>query len=311
MEEVLAVKSIYDIFDNIQVSVFVDEVSESERVPVTSFITKNDIHAGEGRCFSLKFPEEYRDRYLTTLVLERWDRPGRIGNYVTLKIGHPGQVFTRKLENLKVDLDSKTHVYLAKPTAQILLNEDEKSACSSEMFFGFDACYENTYANILKDAGGCTPPWVPNKTSVCDHSHDWDTYYEAARRRVSLFMSHRYHVCPRPCATMKGNLKFVTEVPIKHCKTCGTFGGNDTLKKIVPEGASDTRIIVTIEEEFQVTRSFFAYTPIMFFAEIGGYLGLFIGYSLVSFADFFSWLLFEATNIWRKRVAVKTITVKA
>ena len=73
---------------------------------------------------------------------------------------------------------------------------------------------------------------------------------------------------------MKGNLKFVAEIPVKHCLTCGTFSGNKTLQAMVPEGANVTRILITVEEEFEVTRSFFAYTPLAFFAEIGGYLGL-------------------------------------
>ena len=91
-EDVLAVKTIYDIFDNIQVATFVDNFSNSKRIAVTEFIPKDDINAGEGRCLSLQYPEESRGEYITTVILERWDWPGRIGKYVTLKIGHPGQV---------------------------------------------------------------------------------------------------------------------------------------------------------------------------------------------------------------------------
>ena len=75
---------------------------------------------------------------------------------------------------------------------------------------------------------------------------------------------------------MKGNLKFVTEIPVKHCLRCGTFYGK-TAQKLVPEGSNITSILLTVEEEFEVTRSFFAYPPLAFFAELGGYFGLFIG----------------------------------
>ena len=294
-EELLAVKSMYDIFDGIQVAVFVNETTISERVDVTSFTPKVDLSVGEGRCFSLNYPESVKSRYITTVIFERWDRTDRIGNHVTLKIGHPGQVFTRKLETFKVDFDSKTHIFLAKPTAQILLGEDEKSSCSDEMSFKFDQCWDQQYTKILNEEGGCTPPFVDNKTNVCDHTHVWEKHTSAIGSRDSLFKSHRYRVCPRPCTTMRGNVKFVTEIPIKHCARCGTFKGNNngTLHKLVPYGSNLTRIILTVEEEFAVTRSYFAYTPLAFFAEIGGYLGLFIGYSLWSLSDMGSWLLHQ------------------
>ena len=100
---------------------------------------------------------------------------------------------------------------------------------------------------------------------------------------------------------MKGNLKYVTEIPMRHCKRCGTFSGNKKLKDEVPEGAELSRIILTIKEDFEVTKSFFAYTPLAFFAEIGGYLGLFIGYSLVSLADLGSLLIRGCKRFWSKR----------
>ena len=85
---------------------------------------------------------------------------------------------------------------------------------------------------------------------------------------------------------------------------------------MVPEGANVTRILITVEEEFEVTRSFFAYTPLAFFAEIGGYLGLFIGYSLVSVADIFSLILEQLKSLIHQKVLIsdsksKMISVKS
>ena len=308
-EDVLAVKSIYDIFDSIQVSVFVDEFTKSERIDITSFTPKVDLSVGEGRCYSLNYPGKVKGRYVTTVVFERWERSDRIGKHVILKIGHPGQVYSRELETLQVDLNSKTHIFLANPTAQILLSEDAKSSCSDEMSFSFDQCFDGWLTNMLLTEGGCTPPYVENKTHLCNSQSDWDKFLAANDRRDSLVKSHRFRICPRPCATMKGNIKFVTEIPMKHCDRCGTFSGNKTLQKLVPQGAELSRIILTIKEEFEVTRSFFAYTPLAFFAEIGGYLGLFIGYSLVSLADLGSWIVEKGKNALKNRNSVDGVKV--
>ena len=298
-EEVLTVNSINDIFDSIQVSVFIDEFTSSKRIDITSFTPKVDLSVGEGRCFSLNYPPEVDKQYVTTMIMERWEREDRLGGHVFLKIGHPGQVYTRELETMQIPLDSKTHIYLASPTAQILLADDPKSSCSEEMSYGYDNCFDERLTTMLLTEGGCTPPYVINKTNICNSQSDWKKFAAASSQRDSLVKSHRYRICPRPCATMRGNLKFVTEIPMKHCNRCGTFAGNKTLKQLVPQGANLSRIILTIKEEFEVTRSFFAYTPIAFFAEIGGYLGLFIGFSLTSLADLCTWILERVRKMWK------------
>ena len=293
----------------VQVSVFVDEFTKSERIDITSFTPKVDLSVGEGRCYSLNYPAKVKGRYVTTVVFERWEKEGRIGKHVNLKIGHPGQVYTRELETVKVDLDSKTHIFLANPSAQILLAGDAKSSCSDEMSFGFDQCFDESLTNMLLTEGGCTPPYVENKTNLCNSKSNWEKFTVANDRRDSLLKSHRFRICPRPCATMKGNVKFVTEIAMKHCDRCGTFSGNKTLQKLIPQGADLSRIILTIKEEFEVTRSFFAYTPLAFFAEIGGYLGLFIGYSLVSIADLGSWIVGKASKAWKNSNSVDGVKV--
>ena len=109
------------------------------------------------------------------------------------------QVFTRKLEILKVKLDSQSHFFLAKPTAQILLEspEEEESNCSTANSYKFDQCLEEEISRIMIEAGGCTYPWVTNKTKVCNHTNDWQKFFNESKRRVSLFLSHRYKICRR------------------------------------------------------------------------------------------------------------------
>ena len=90
---------------------------------------------------------------MTTVIFERWEKEDRIGDHVLLKIGNPGQVYTRELETVKVPLNSKTHIYHSNPTAQILLSADKKSSCSDEMSKGFDACFDNWLTERLLDEG--------------------------------------------------------------------------------------------------------------------------------------------------------------
>ena len=61
---------------------------------------------------------------------------------------------------------------LAKPTAKILLDEDTKSACSAEILYGFDKCWDNKLTKTITDAAGFTPPFVTNKGNDCDHTKE-------------------------------------------------------------------------------------------------------------------------------------------
>ena len=56
-------------------------------------------------------------------------------------------------------------------------------------------------------------------------------------------------------------------------------------------GANVTCVIITLEEEFIVDRAFFTYSFLELVAEIGGYLGLFLGPNLLTVGSLISFLI--------------------
>ena len=73
----------------------------------------------------------------------------------------------------------------------------------------------------------------------------------------------------------------------------------------VPYGADITRVIITIEEEFLVEYSFFAYSFLELVAEIGGYLSLFVGPSLYTLSDYNTYIISKSTlSTWSTQVNI-------
>ena len=73
----------------------------------------------------------------------------------------------------------------------------------------------------------------------------------------------------------------------------------------VPYGANVTRVIITLEEEFMVDRAFFAYSFLELVAEIGGYLGLFLGPNLLTVGSLISFLIGQS---WPSHKQLKLTT---
>ena len=83
-----------------------------------------------------------------------------------------------------------------------------------------------------------------------------------------VLMKHLHDFCPAPCETMKVN-----------------FAGHDNSHEGGHE--NETYVKFYIKDQIQVKKSHFRYSEVSLLAEVGGYVGLLLGVSLMDIASLF------------------------
>ena len=123
-----------------------------------------------------------------------------------------------------------------------------------------DQCMYNTLFNLMikdtQNENGCTVPWILNTTNICKRPENINSTFWIHWNRITNQLSD----CPIPCDSLKVNV------------------GAKNVKKISPNQTATwliyfpTRIMISTEEDL--------YPSLSMLAEIGGYVGLLLGFSL-------------------------------
>ena len=140
----------------------------------------------------------------------------------------------------------------------------------------FDQCMYTTLFNLMKEQtkneNGCTVPWIVNATKICKRPENINSTFWIHWNRITNQLSD----CPIPCDSLKVNV------------------GGKNVKKISPNQTASwliyfpTRIMISTEEDL--------YPSLSMLAEIGGYLGLLLGFSLWNLVDWFSNIFTQFRN---------------
>ena len=110
---------------------------------------------------------------------------------------------------------------------------------------------------------GCTTPFGLNKSEICTESNS----SSKALKLYDLYLHKPDTVCPELCNFLEVSLR--TQLSIKSNEdTSGTSYVKFSLKNTI-----------------KVTKSHFLYNGLTLMAEIGGYVGLFLGISVVHVND--------------------------
>ena len=113
---------------------------------------------------------------------------------------------------------------------------------------------------------GCTTPYGRNIDYICtdfDKAESAYTLYEKKMRGVIA-------ECLRPCQYMKvSGTKF----------------------NVFPGNMIEPRIHIYFDELVKVSQTYITYTSLEMLAEVGGYVGLFLGVSVYHFKDLFNYIL--------------------
>ena len=115
---------------------------------------------------------------------------------------------------------------------------------------------------------GCTSPWGSNITHICTNQTIGFQAHDLYKRYFSYKTASRLNECPKSCNTMKlraGNEREETQFYIN--------------------GLASARLDFKFSDMIRVTNEYYAYIWLNLIAEAGGYVGLFLGYSVFHITD--------------------------
>ena len=146
-------------------------------------------------------------------------------------------------------------------------SDDANKTCTNEVF---DDCVYDVMAREMKENTGdkCTAPYVRDPIRICTKERD---IYAASKIATNL-ISNGEHGCLNPCHWV------TVDLGAKNYQT-------DNLNNFTSDDYAllDLYFLPTATQN----REKLLYTILHLFAEIGGYLGLLLGYSMFSF---FGWI---------------------
>ena len=137
-------------------------------------------------------------------------------------------------------------------------------SCNNSEHYSKDLCFlEKLHDESIKQIG-CTTPYGLNKSMIC-------TDIEKAKKAKSLFENMQRNIpkeCLNPCKYVVPQLFFTSQQRRKGKK-------NFSILEILNNGA------------IKVTRSEIGYDALTLLADIGGYVGLFLGVAIVHIKELF------------------------
>ena len=139
-------------------------------------------------------------------------------------------------------------------------------SCNNEKKYSRDLCTDKAIEVESLKTFGCTSPFGPSKDKICTQDEDGNVtklYNEA------IYGSKTYGGCLNPCS-------FFKMIPSK-------FG----LKR---NEDSSTVAWIYFEEIINVTKGYYLYSGLSLIAEIGGYVGLFLGVSVNNIVSLMEYL---------------------
>ena len=240
-----------------------------------------------GDCYGFSMPTCFAESGPLEVVFEFYDK-------TDIFIHHYGQ-FLSPNSRSRVDVDKGKFIKIAITHEVVqLLSGEEYSNCvdSFDPDPSYDGCiYSNLYS-IMMDKVGCTVPWLPIKSDICktpDKSKRAFELYQANRR-------NQEYICP------------------KSCKFTNMYFGPPVTGKNDPVRAEYGWAVFYFRRDIKTTTEYVLYTLLSLAAEIGGYVGLLLGASLVNIGQINGVLLDfcfgkeeSLANMSEKQQTVKTI----
>ena len=128
--------------------------------------------------------------------------------------------------------------------------------CKNEPYYDKDSCTDNLVFKESMEKFNCTLPFLQNKCHICNEQHSVTMVQPFAK---NLTKGSR---CENPCSYIKA-----AGIPIQQRK-------------------SDYNLLLFFfPESIRVHKAYYAYDELSLIAEIGGYVGLFLGWSFYQVID--------------------------
>ena len=126
---------------------------------------------------------------------------------------------------------------------------------------------------------GCTTPYEPNKTNIC--MNEGDRNKSLAMYKETYESTERKNNCHHPC----------TFISTRATVTSGKIGG-------YINGKICTIVVLQFKEIIKVIEAYHLYSLLSMIAEIGGYVGMFLGISILEIRFVLDKLISWIDGLW-------------
>lgn len=144
-----------------------------------------------------------------------------------------------------------------------MLEEDTLMGYNCRKDPPYDRCMYKSVTTMMKEEANCTVPWVPDNRNICKNPKDRDLSYWKHYNSIT----NQEYTCPNPCNFLKVNI------------------GSKNRKALTK---NRTELFIYFQNRILASQESLLVTTLELAAEIGGYLGLFLGLSFFTFADMIS-----------------------
>ena len=227
--------------------------NSSSSKKIMSYFDKR--HAG--RCFSFTPTPEMISFGIKFVIVRMWEKSklyfGTRGFFKTAE--DLSQILIGESRSIYIDLDHEVNHEL----------NSEGRPCNNEPEYDKDLCTDAELESKSLETFGCTTPFGANKDKICQ---DQVIGSKALKLYKDTFMNKRATNCNSPCSFVS-----TKAIKIKDEKI------NDTIK-INGELKTYNFVKILFKKNIKVVVAYPTYSGISLIAEIGGYVGLFLGVSV-------------------------------
>ena len=205
-----------------------------------------------GRCKTFQYPDHV-EKGLWMLHLET-----KASTYQVI-LSTPGYFVSPEYHSVLLEPDYDTKIKVTREVVQVLNYEGQPC---NPTFTRDDCVYDYIFQNLTKTIG-CTTPFLNDKSRICTQQ---SKAVKAMDIESEIILNRRYlnKICPRSCVEVHANFGSVEKYHAEE-STEYFVKGNLTLD---------------FHQFVKISTSFWAYDEIELIAEVGGYVGLFLGVSV-------------------------------
>ena len=190
----------------------------------------------------------------------------------------------QRIQKKYIKKDKINDLYLDYEYHQLLDVDYRGVPCKKENAYKKDLCTAKMIEKELINNVGCTTPYEPDKSQICKQKDNAVQAIELAKSMIDFPVSRHWrnektNTCVNPCSIFS----FTTTNIEKHV---------DLLSK-------GTGVYIHFPKNIKVFERSYAYSKLSLLAEIGGYVGLFLGISINQVINLLDYLVSKLEWIYQ------------
>ena len=231
---------------------------------MTAFFSPIDKNA-YGRCYTFQPPEQnlkegiYRIKFIFKVVTRVF-----VNNDGVLGV-------KRVADNKFIDVYPKKRIRVNVEYSLYKMLDFQGVPCNNEKGYLLNKCVLNGLEKESLKMIGCVTPFGITKENICQDK-------QVAKKAFQLYKEFRNHYWDLKNVTCLESCSYMN---IKIMKATETKGD----KRLVDKGLGE--VLLNFNGQVHETVAYYSYDDLSFIAEIGGYVGLFLGASMYQIADLF------------------------